>query len=66
LFDIESGQTQNYLLADYILLGEGWSNDGRWLVSTAKGFLMLTAPEVGYDHLISHDFRDCTGVAWIK
>jgi hypothetical protein len=43
-----------------------WSADGRWLARLGNGFIGLLEPATGQYHLILHDFRDCTGLAWVK
>ncbi|MFZ0546393.1 MAG: hypothetical protein WAM60_13190 [Candidatus Promineifilaceae bacterium] len=67
LYSIASQETQRYTLSDELTLpSASWSNNGKWLLFQGQDYLMLSAPEFGYDYLVSHDFNDCTGAAWIK
>ncbi len=67
LYNTESQEVLRYNLVDNIILpNRGWSNNGRWLVYLGRDFLMFSAPEHGYDHIVPHGFKDCTSVAWIE
>lgn len=67
IFDIESQKIQSYTLVDTILpTSSGWSNNGDWLLFLGPDHLLLSAPEAGYDHLVPHQFRNCTGAVWTK
>jgi hypothetical protein len=67
LIDRESQRSVAYTLIDTIIPTSGsWSNNGQWFLFLAPDYLMLSAPEAGYDHFVPHKFRNCTGAAWIK
>jgi hypothetical protein len=44
-----------------------WSADGNWLAfSYGDGFVWLYAPEYDYQELLTHDFGECTSLAWVN
>ncbi len=67
LYNTESQTTLLYTMSGAAFLpGRSWSNNGDWLASLSDGFIMLSAPDANYDHLVRHEFQDCTDMAWIK
>lgn len=49
-----------------ILPIQDWSADGRWLLQLGIGFLLLNAPDADYQHLVDHEFSNCTAAIWIN
>ncbi len=36
-----------------------WSADGQWLLTGREGYLLLTAPDTGYQQVVLHDIPSC-------
>jgi dipeptidyl aminopeptidase/acylaminoacyl peptidase len=67
LYDLETGENLLYsLTAEIAVGGSGWTNNGQWLAFRGQGFLLLSNPAANYDHLVLHEFGDCTDAAWIQ
>jgi hypothetical protein len=36
-----------------------WSSDSQWLLTGREGYLLLTAPDTGYQQVVPHDIPSC-------
>jgi hypothetical protein len=62
-YDLEQSQTDMFLAQQPFV---SWSSDGQWFAQLSSLGLLLTAPGTTYQHLVAHDFTDCTAVSWIN
>lgn len=69
LYDIEKRQTQRLVsnYSAYVLsFPFDWSADGNWLaLSLNDGVVVLVAPAYDYQHVVLHNYSNCSSLAWV-
>jgi hypothetical protein len=43
-----------------------WSADSQWLLTGRENYLLLTAPENGYQQVVQHDVPSCHLISWAE
>lgn len=70
LHDVTRNETQTFIagVSSFVpTYNFDWSADGNWLVFILNnGAINLVAPEYDYQHVILHDFGNCSSIAWVN
>jgi len=56
LIDTTTGEQQQFHSPK---VQPNWSADGQWLLTGREGYLLLTAPDTGYQQVVLHDIPSC-------